>query len=196
MKSYFIWFGLLLLSIAFTINPMVSAQSDSRKAGDKYKCNLQPLGQFRQITGASVALSRDYVETYEVIQESDIAENRWKLGALDEVDPAYQIYLVRNPKYSGKENCDALMDVVGKLIAPTGKVFDLERSTYDVPNRKLKFSTVERDRIKYDGEAQYYGNSKFVKGEEYHIGYTKLKATIKDVGVVLIEFPFTKWSSD
>jgi hypothetical protein len=194
MKTYFNKYGFLLLSLIVTICLNGIAQSNTAQTNNKYSCDSQPLGLFRQITGASIEITEGVNETYEVIEESEIREKRWKPSILDEIDPAYKFYLIRNPVYAGKENCGATMEVVGKLISPTGKLFDFKEATYDIFSRKLKFTTVERDGLTYKVEATFYAKPMLVKGM-YQDGNIKLKAYDKNLGSVLMEFPFSSWNS-
>lgn len=166
---------------------VVVAQSDS-----KYGCDQQPLGLFRQSTSSTLELSQDYYKNATAKLEPSPKNDRLELDPLDEVDPAYKFYLIRVPN-GPVALCGAVMAVTGKFISPTGKVFDLVRATYDIPARRLRFSTVEKEGIKYEAEAEFFAKPEYEKGR-FKKGRLKLRASGKGLGVVLIEFSFTSWN--
>jgi hypothetical protein len=189
MKIYLARQILRVLLLTLIIYSCGIAQSDSVEKNN-YDCEQQPLGLFREITGSTMKLSSEYNNAIFLNKESDLQENRWTPDPLDEVDPAYQFYLIRNPSGPAREKCGATMEVVGKLISPMGKLFDFKQATYDIPSRKLKFTTIERDGITYEGEIQFNAESKFVKGI-FEKGVMNLKASGKSLGIVTMEFRFT-----
>ena len=188
MKRYFLQRVLYAVWSIIVISSCGIAQVKSYKEDNN--CKQQPLGLFRQITGSTLKLSPKYNNDLVFTKESDVQDNRWTLDPLDEVDPAYKFELIRNPSNSNKEKCGPIVDVVGKLISPTGKLFGFKEATYDIVSRKLNFITVERDGITYEVEAQFYPEYKFVNGT-FEKGTVKLKASGDSLGTVLIVFPFT-----
>lgn len=195
MKTNFLRHAMCVLLMGVMITLGGNAQSKSVQTNGSYDCKKQPLGLFRQITGASIELFDGSDIDFVFDKESDIRENRWALAVLDEVDAAYKFYLIRNPLLAGKEKCGATMAVVGKLISPTGKLFDLKQATYDIPSRKLSFTTIERDGITYEAKVQFYAKPVLV-GKMYQDGTVNLKASGRTLGIVLLHFPFTSWNSE
>src|ERR1043166_169023 len=179
----------LALPLILAIALCSSAQSNSLEGS--YVCGQQPRGLFREITGATLRLSADYNNNYDLsllsIKEADRKENRWTLDPLDEVDPAYRFWLDRDPSNWKQEKCGAIVNVVGELISPTGKVFVFKEATYNFSLRRLNFITVERDGIKYEGNINFFAESKFVNGA-FERGFAELKASGKSLGTVLMNF--------
>lgn len=158
------------------------SQTNIVKQNVAYTCRTQPIGVFRQVTSASLELSDEFINysALEPNKESDTRERRWTLSPLDEVDPAYQFNVFKSETESKNSKCVDEADVSGMLISPTGKLFDFSRASYDFVSRKLKFTTIERDGIKYEVEAQFYAESIFVKGM-FQQGTVKLKCSGKSV---------------
>lgn len=193
MKTKFMLFGFCIFLLIIAICSGGIAQSNSVKDIDK--CGRQPLGLFRQVTGASWERAAGVEEAFVIDKKSDTKDNRWTLAELDEIDPTYKFFVdQKTSKFTGAK-CGDTIEVVGKLIAPTGKLFDFKRAIYDKISLKLKFTTVERDGVTYDVEVQFYDRSVFVDGT-YQVGIVKLKASSKTLGTVLMEFPFTSWNSE
>jgi hypothetical protein len=185
-------FHILLLVVA--VFSCIIAQSDSVKGNVNDKCKKQVLGMFRQVTGASWEKAEGSDGIIFFNDEKAKKENRWTLDEFDEVNPAYRFdALYKNPE-SLEEKCGGKVEIIGKLFAPTGKIFDFKEATYDTASGKVKFTTVERDGITYEVEVQFYAESVFVKGG-FHDGTAKLKASGKNLGTVLMEFPITLWNS-
>lgn len=186
-------FHILLVSLTSCLSSI--AQSNSVITDNNYDCANRPLGLFRQVTGASWRQADMVDETIVVNKESDTKENRWTLVEIDEVDPAYKFYLTRRSTISDKAKCGPRIDVAGKMISPTGKVFDLVQATYDIPERKLKFCTVDREGVGYKGEIQFLPPAVFAN-RRFRAGTVKLKASGKTLGIVSLEFPITSWNSE
>ena len=191
MKLSFLRFGFLILLLTAICSAAAAAQNNSVKTTGDYDCEQQPLGVFRERTNASMELSGVFYDRFHFIKESDKQDKRWALDALDEVDPAYKFYIPRNPSNSGKK-CGAVINVIGALVSPTGKLFDFKEATYDIPSRRLKFTTIERDGIKYEVEIEFYDAPKNVN-RMYEQGTAKLKASGKTLGIVSKEFQITSW---
>lgn len=192
MKTNVVRFITLFLLLGLAIYPDSSAQPESGQKME-FDCNKQPLGAFRQVTGSSLEQYNSTPNGLIFDSKSDRRDDRWPLGQLDEVDPAYKIYLIRNPSFAGK-SCGPTMKVLGKLISPTGKLLEFKQAIYDFRSHKLTFTTIERDGIIFDAEIQFFRTPVSVNNM-YHEGTLKLKATGKSLGTVSIESPLTSWNS-
>ncbi|MBX7061532.1 MAG: hypothetical protein K1X52_07720 [Pyrinomonadaceae bacterium] len=174
--------GAFSLAVIFVICQSGVAQEPA----SGYACKGQPLGVFRQITGARYDLSPEYDSAQWPNQESDLREGRWTLDPLDRVDPAYKISLYRDPTFTADSRCTTILKVVGKLISPQGLIFAFDSATYDFSVRKLKFRTIERNGVVFEGEIQFFPKPQFVKGG-YESGVGKLKILGRQFGVVTID---------
>lgn len=195
MKTHLVRYGYGALFVLSIICSSGTSQTTPTKRDNSYDCEKQPLGLFRQITVSSLEqLSYRYDRTFVIDDDSYLSKDRWPLDVLDEVDPAYKFDLIRNPSEAGKKRCGRTVEAIGKLISPTGRLFEFKQATYDIRERKLRFTTIERDGITYEAEIQFFP-APILVNKMYQDGTLKLKATGKSLGTVLIESPFTSWNS-
>ena len=194
MKKQIMVYGFCFLLLVETVFACNINPSNSVKVNINTQCKKQVLGLFRQVTIAFWKETEKSSGIEFIIDDKAKKENRVPLFEIDEVDPAYKFDAIYKKPESIEEKCGNTVEVVGKLFTPLGKIFDFEQATYDTLSRKLKFTTVEREGIKYEVEVQFYAESIFVKGG-FHEGTVKLKASGKTLGTVLMEFPISSWNS-
>lgn len=162
--------------------------AQGRGAGVRERCGHEPVGYFRQVTGASVDASPEFYNTFWRNKESDLKDDRWTLNPIEEVDPAYKFLILRPADESADGKCHNV-PYTGKLISPTGKVFDFKQATYDYASGTLRIATVERDDVRYEAELRFYAGSIQV-GREFHAGNVRLRVLGKIIGKVSWKFPF------
>ncbi|MFN0277497.1 MAG: hypothetical protein ACKVRN_02730 [Pyrinomonadaceae bacterium] len=193
MNSFVSKLNISIFFLVVIISSEGIAQSNPIAADKSSDCPRISLGVFRQMTGSTGELVPEYFDnTLMIDNDSYLSEDRWPLFPLDEVDPAYQFYLTLGPSEIGKKRCGETMEIVGKLITPTGKIFKFRQATYHIFERKLKIITLQRDGISFEVEMQFFAKPLFVK-RIFQDGTLKIKATGKFLGTISIESPFSSW---
>ena len=182
--------GIAVFYTFFAMSVLVSSatsQSDVGKVADKTACYYAPEGFYVQITNAKVLLAGEYTNGLFIMKDSDIKAGRWTLDPRDEIDPTYK-FLISRPNRSAGNMGGKIVEIEGKLSAPTGKLFDLTRASFDCDARTLSFKTVDRDGLAFEGEIRFYPKP-FFKEQKYYAMSVFLVAQGKSLGKVTMEFP-------
>ena len=165
-----------------------AAQSGDVSRDGNVACEKPPLGLFSQ---APKALLYPTKELYgpKPMKRSDLRDGRWTLSPLDEVDPLYKFLFSAGGTPEARGKCSDVVEISGKLLSPTGKLFALKDATYDRRSRKLLFVTIERDGIKYDAEIEFYPTAGFSIDGFSPEGTVTLKASGRSFGSARLVFP-------
>jgi hypothetical protein len=187
LRTY-LWIGCFLVITTSAIFAQTSENTHIKR-----EC-LSPLGMFRQVTGSIWSPPKGFRETFVIDEKAYLDADHWPLSELDEVDPSFKLYLMRTPSRLSSAECRQPIEVFGKLISPTGNVYNFRSATYDTSLRILKFSTIEKKGVTYNGEFEFYVSAKDVNGIS-ESGTAKLSASSTSFGIVVKKFGFVSWNS-
>lgn len=177
--------ALLIFFSGFTL-----AQSGERIESNA-SCRLPDLGGYVEISNSNIKWERPKGGVGPRWGKGRISDDEWWTPkGVDLVDPVYNLYLFAvRPDGMPEGKCATVVAIEGQLITPSGKVFRFEQATFDREILLLKFTTIRRDQLRYQGEFQFFSKPFLLATNGFQAGNVTLMAEAPDMGVVTLTFP-------
>ncbi len=181
---------LFVFALLNVFSVITFAQSGGGAGDFKVNCRLPQLGGFEERSNSIIKWEPPKGGHGLRWGKGRIVDDEWWTPqGLDVVHPTYKLFLFSvKPDGTPEGKCAQVAEIEGQLITPLGKVFRFEQVTFDRKTLLLKFTTVRRDQLSYQGEFQFFGEPVETGGGGFHIGIVTLKATTPDLGIVTLQF--------
>lgn len=156
-----------------------------------YGCGDAIMGLFRQATHANWSPSRS-TPAFDLLIEKKPPDGFYPLTEVEKIESAYMFSVSRGKESNTTKPCPTVVAVFGELISPIGKRYAFDRATFDTELRTLKFVTVEKDGIAFEGKAALFPAPMRERDDDggFVMGNLQLKAFGKEIGEVTLEFDF------
>ncbi len=181
--------GLLIIFSGFAV-----AQSGKESGESKINCRLPEQGNFIEIRDDFEWASSNGGRLWPIMRlnkkkTSILDDESWTPSGVDVVVPIYKFFFFEKPDGMPEGKCAAIAAIDGLLVSPLGKVFRFEQATFDRQTLLLKFTTLRRDKLRYQGEFQFFAEPEQLRGGIFQDGTLSLKADAPGLGVVSLTFP-------
>ena len=183
---------LSLVALLILLSGFSLAQSGEVTTKLEINCRLPESGEFIEIPDVKWEAPKGVYRTGWRITSAKTEKDDewWTPTGVDIVVPIYKLFLYRKkPDGMPEGKCANVAKIEGLVINPLGKVFRFEQAAFDRRTLLLKFTTVRRDKLRYQGEFQFFAEPEQIRGGIFQAGNMSLKADSPDLGVVSFTFP-------
>lgn len=181
--------GLLIGLVSTTIFLFFCSVCFSQKVLDRTSSpEIPQLGEYWQVTQAihQVPQETSDLAGWRIGEPTGDLDKWYKPNDLGMADPRYALVILSVKR--ANQMPLSQVEVSGRLIMPSGKVFAFEKGIYSIDSRVLKFTTVWRDGVIFDGKAQFFGWQSSAD-ESYRKGRLSLLASSQAGSSISVEFP-------